>query len=311
MSAVLVELAQRREDDGLRESRVPEAQASEEYRAWMDWLDVGQRSAATQKEYGWMADKLLEKFPQRAFEDFSDSDLLSVLKDIPPGSLDARVAALRSWFKWGIKTRRRIDNPCDLLPDFKRPTRKVVTVFSRDDVARLEALPYPHGQLLIVLFQTGLRRAEACHIRSGSFDLETRVVTVREATKGGKERVVGISPKLKRAIEELRTLDGLRSDDYVWPTNPGGTEHNRHDRPKTVSSMEQWWKRCCRAAHVPELKLHTTRHTYATRLRERGLPLDDIQMMLGHSSIQTTSDLYVHTEVRDILRRMDALPDER
>jgi integrase len=295
--------------DPLRESKFPQAKAIEEYRAWMDWLDVGQRSDSTQKEYGWIADRLLKAFPDRAFEEFSDMDLLAVLRDIPAGSLDARVAGLRSWFKWGIKTRRRIDNPCDLLPDFKKPKRKIPVVYSRTEERALEGLPAPRGQLLTVLFETGLRRAEACHIRSRSFNLDTRELTVREYTKGGNERVVGISQRLVQAIEALRILEGLNPNDYLWPTNPGGTKLNRHDRPKTVSAMERWWKECCRDADVPTRKLHTTRHTYATRWRERGLPLEDLQAMLGHASPETTL-MYAHTKVRDIVRRMDALPEE-
>ncbi len=47
-----------------------------------------------------------------------------------------------------------------------------------------------------------------------------------------------------------------------------------------------------------------TRHTFATSWRKRGLSVDELQILLGHASVATTSDLYVHIEVEDVARRM-------
>jgi integrase len=57
-------------------------------------------------------------------------------------------------------------------------------------------------------------------------------------------------------------------------------------------------------AGVRYRKPHTARHTFATRWRGRGLAVDEIQLLLGHSSIRTTSDLHVHTDVEDVAERM-------
>jgi integrase len=296
--------------DPLRDSKFPGARAAREHADWLNWLEVGDRAVKTIKEYSLTGDLLLKAFPLKAFEEFTDGDLLYVLKKVPPGSRHMRTSALRSWFRWGIKTRRITANPCDLLPDIRKPKQKVVVVYTEAQERALESLPAPDGQLATVLFEAGLRKAEACHVRSRNFNLDTRELHLLEATKGGKERVVVISERLAIAIEELRILEGLSPSDFLWYTRPGGTDKNRHDRPKTDSGMQGWWERCVKASGVPYRKLHTTRHTYATRWRERGLPLDDLQLMLGHESVQTTSDLYVHTEVRDVRKRMDALLPE-
>lgn len=299
------------DDASLRESRFPGARAALEHAAWLNWLEVADRSDATIREYSWMGDRLLEAFPLKTFEEFTDTDLLHVLKNIPAASRKAREAALRSWFRWGVKTRRRPDNPCDLLPEIRKRRQGIIDIYTLAEERALESLPAPDGQLMTVLFEAGLRKAEACHSRSRDYNLSTRELSLREATKGRKQRVVVISERLATAIEELRVLEGLKPDDYLWPTHPGGTKVTHHDRPKTPTGMQEWWTRCVEQAGVPKRKLHTTRHTYATRWRERGLPLDDLQMMLGHESVQTTSDLYVHTQVKDIRKRMDALLPEQ
>ncbi len=58
------------------------------------------------------------------------------------------------------------------------------------------------------------------------------------------------------------------------------------------------------AAGVRYRTPHTARHTFATRWRLRGLGIDDLQILLGHSSINTTASIYVHTRVADVAERM-------
>jgi integrase len=297
------------DSDVLRQSKHPGARAAREQADWLSWLEAGNLAPRTLDDYSWMSDRLLEKFPQKEFVDFTDGDLLYVLKRVPAPSRHTRAAALRSWFKWGVKTRRRLDNPCDLLPDMKRVAPKIVDVFTPREVNLLTSLRSPDGQLMTILFEAGLRKSEARHLRVKDFDLERRDLKLRTATKGSKERVVVISGELSTAIEELVTLEGLNREDYFWGVRPGGRKI-KHDRPIGNASFHKWWGDCLADARVDYRKPHTTRHTYATTWRERGLPLDDLRMMLGHSSIQTTSDLYVHTKVSDVRRRMDELMGE-
>jgi integrase len=97
-------------------------------------------------------------------------------------------------------------------------------------------------------------------------------------------------------------LEGINQDEYIWYSKPGGGPVNRA-RPIGDGSFHRWWDRCLKGAGVRYRKPHTTRHTFATRWRRRGLAVDEIQLLLGHSSIRTTSDLYVHTDVEDVAAR--------
>jgi integrase/recombinase XerD len=296
------------DSDVLRESRFPDARAAREQADWLSWLEIGGLRTRTLDDYSWATDRLLEAFPSRRFKDFTDGDLLYVLRRFPPRSRRVRLAAFRSWFLWGVKTRRLNLNPVDLLPKIQRVPPTVISVFNEKEVRALKTLPTPAGQLMTILFELGLRKGEARHLRVEDFDFDRREVNVRRGTKGGKERVVVLSHECAHAIVELVTLEGLNPGDYLWATRPGGGRIV-HDRPIGNSGFQIWWGTALANARVKYRKPHTTRHTYATTWRERGLPLDDLQLMLGHASIQTTSDLYVHTQVRDVRRRMEELTD--
>ena len=54
------------------------------------------------------------------------------------------------------------------------------------------------------------------------------------------------------------------------------------------------WHRTLRRLSIPDTRLHTTRHTYASMLIADGASLDDVKRALGHSSIAITSDIYGH-----------------
>ncbi len=68
----------------------------------------------------------------------------------------------------------------------------------------------------------------------------------------------------------------------------------RTGMPAKNSSYDTHLYKLCEVAGIPPFSMHTLRHTYATRAIERGVPPKVLQRLLGHSSIKTTMDTYVH-----------------
>jgi integrase len=59
--------------------------------------------------------------------------------------------------------------------------------------------------------------------------------------------------------------------------------------PDNLSKMN---KELCRRAGLPTMRFHDSRHTAATLLINEGVPLEVIQQLLGHSSVQVTNQIY-------------------
>lgn len=294
--------------DPLRQSRHPDARAAREQADWLSWLELGGAAPRTLSDYCWTSDFVLRMFPTKEMADLTDGDLMVVLKQFPPASRRIRKAALASWFKWAYRTRRIPANPVDLLPEIRRKTTATITVFTEAEEAALESLPSPDGPLMTILLEGGLRKAEARHLRAKRCRLDTMELVVREGAKGSKDRVVPMTDKLAKAVADLLLLERIEPEQYMWGQRPGGGKVQRN-RPIAETTFARWWRAALNAADVEYRKPHTTRHTFATRWRREGLDLDDIQLLLGHSSIQTTSDLYVHTKMLDVGRKMRALKD--
>lgn len=303
----------------LRDTRHLAARSAQELKTWQEWLDLGGFSSCD--AYERTVAVLLNMYPDRAFSEFTNDDIVRCLMTFPAKSRRIRKAHLNNWFGWGYRTKHIPANPVELLPVVKRHSQPHIEVFTEAEQTRLEALPLPDGPLMTLLFETGLRREEACQMRVARVDFATGMVIVKEGAKRGKDRLVPIMPSLAGAIDRLITEEGLQPTDYFWYDKPGGgfAVKLRRNKPIAPTSFSRWWYRCLDDANVPYVKRnpklgiegrgnpHSSRHTMATRWRGRGLELDDLSQILGHSSVAITSDLYVHTGTRKIGDRMREL----
>lgn len=295
------------ECDPLRDVRGSSARAASEVAAWLDALEHARKAPRTIYQYGLTALDFLELHPDTPFEEFTDTHVLNLLRRYPRRGRPTREAHLAKLFKWGKLTRRIPENPFDYIERARVTRPKLPEVFSEADEAALCGLPSPDGDLVTLMFQTGLRKEECCLLQRRHVNLKHDELAVMKA-KGDKSRIVPLTPKAAAAIADLDLLERLGHDDYLWYAKPGGSRDFRtHSKPMASTSFARWWSRCIEAADVEHRKPHMTRHTRATRMRRMGYDLDEIQLWLGHESIETTRNLYVHTDIYDVARRMREL----
>lgn len=292
--------------DPLRDSRHRTARAARECADWLAWLELEGKAPRTLDDYERTAAVLLRMFPHLAIADIGDGELSHVLRAFPPRSRRTRRAHLSSFLGWAYRTGRIPRNPLDLVPKPKRTPRAHVETFTDAEVALLTGLPAPDGPLFSILFRTGLRKGEARRLRRRHVDLDRGHLVVY-AGKGGKDRVVRLG-KLAFVLAEWFTLDGIRADDYLWYSRPGGGRISRA-KPIGEGSFHRWYARCLKEAGVeyrPRTKddpgvhnPHVTRHTHATAWLRGGGRLETLSGRLGHASIKTTYDEYGHLDVHD------------
>lgn len=297
--------------DPIRDERYRHARAASDVASWLAFLKAEQKATRTVDAYELTAAHLLELYPENGLADFTDGDLMQLLSRYPAASYAMRRACLASLFSWAKMTRRISENPLDFIPKPRRPKPKVQDVFDEAEIALMCSLDLPDGALATILFETGIRNEEARNLRRSDISLERAQLVVRKA-KGGKQRIVPLTKPALAAIADLDLTERLNRDDYLWYSRPGGRDKRDHSKVIGDCAMNRWWHGDPRTGRlgVPERAnvryrhLHMTRHTCATRLAQRGFDLQDVQKWLGHSSIATTADLYVHTNVYDLAAKL-------
>lgn len=177
------------------------------------------------------------------------------------------------------------DDVVKRIPFAKSP-RKLPVVLSRQEVMQLldKIANMKHLALLMLAYSAGLRLSELAHLRVTDIDSEQMVIHVH-AGKGDKDRILPLSPLvltiLREYWREARPRDWLFSG--KWP-----------DRPITVSSIQKVLGKARETAGIKKnVTMHTLRHCFATHHLEAGTDLPTLQVLMGHSSLQTTSR-YLH-----------------
>ena len=215
------------------------------------------------------------------------------VRKLQPASIAVRLAALRFLYVSVLKRPWTVDD----TPYPKRPD-KLPIVLSQDEVARLIecALTPLHRAVLMILYGTGLRRAEVTRLRVTDIDTGRMVIHVLGG-KGRKDRDVMLSPKLLDALRDY--WRSLKHKPRTW-LFPGGCAHNRTDQP--MSDKVVWWaceQAAKRAGIEKPVHPHTLRHCFATHLLEAGVDLRTIQLLMGHSDLKATT-VYLHLSHRHL-----------
>ena len=170
-----------------------------------------------------------------------------------------------------------------LTPEEVKQLRK--TCYDAALLAKVKGIQAPVRDALIIelALGTGLRVSEISNLKVEDLHLKKgqNSLVVRNG-KGGKDRLVTISNKLKKTI--LEYLNYRKSNSlYLLPSQRGDQ--------MTRFGIQTVFKKLAKMASLPaRYSIHSLRHSYATRLyKASGYNLRLVQKQLGHASISTTT----------------------
>lgn len=279
----------------LRDVRHMEARAASDLADWLVFLDLEGKASRTIYTYHRETARLLRAYPDHEISDFTHRDISALLQQISPRSRHITRSIYSQFFEWAMLEERIGVTPMLRVPKIKQPRRTMRDIFSIAEVAQLEALPSPDGELFAILFGTGLRKAEARRLQRQHVDLDRRRLIVHRG-KGGKSRVVAMTPSALKAVADLDLDENLQPDQHLWYCRPGGGTMVSRQWAIGDTTFSRWYADCIAKAAVTYLSPHTTRHTYHELMRLHGLSLEERKELMGHESIRTTVDQYGHVD---------------
>lgn len=167
-----------------------------------------------------------------------------------------------------------------------RRERRLPRILSVEQVRRLlrSCDLYPKA-LFSVIYDCGLRASEACNLDWYDISFDRCQVHVKKG-KGGKDRVVPISPKTLQVLRVFWKSYGTPGAVFKMPNIVTGGITPSYIRKSLKHQLEK-------AGLDPTLTTHSLRHAHATHLVEAGEDIQTVQKRLGHKSLQTTT-VYLH-----------------
>jgi integrase/recombinase XerC len=221
-------------------------------------------------------------------------------RGLSPKSLQRRLSACRSFYRWLLKHGRIPASPADALRAPKAP-RKLPQVLDADEAVRLVEVPtdVPLGlrdrALLELFYSSGLRLGELCALRWHDLDLVDGLVTV--LGKGSKQRRVPVGSHARHALQAWRDGQQPANDAPVFPGRNGPISPRAVQlRLRLLAQRQGLFK------HVHP---HLLRHSFASHVLESSGDLRGVQELLGHADIATTQ-IYTHLDFQHLAKVYDA-----
>ena len=215
-------------------------------------------------------------------------------------SVARKVAAVRSFFGFLASEGVLSANPTDGLSS-PRVGKALPKAISPNEVDELLEQPArrstPEAKrdraMLELLYATGVRVTELMSLDVSSTNLDPQAPSIRVTGKGAKERTV-IYGRDSNALESLKAYLDEGRPLLVRDRNELALFVNRRGERLTRQGFWLILKSYAKAAKLSsDVTPHTLRHSFATHMLKGGMPLRNVQEMLGHANISTTQ-VYTH-----------------
>lgn len=197
-------------------------------------------------------------------------------------SLDTERRNLSAFFVWLVEEEHLVKNPMKRIHKIKSP-KKVKTVLSDEDIERIRDNCTNMRNLAIVdiLYATGMRVSELVGLNRDDINYMERECVI--FGKGEKERTAYFDAKTKIHLQEyIKSRNDENEALFVSIRKP-------HQR-LTTGAVEKVLREMGTDLGIKKLHPHKFRRSMATKAIDKGMPIEQVQKLLGHAEIGTTME---------------------
>ena len=214
---------------------------------------------------------------------------------------------LRMILKYGAKKNYYVYAPIDVIfpTDRERQELEVLSTANQKKIMRFVEENFTFRNLgIFICLSTGIRIGEICALTWEDIDTENGIIHIRKTIQRIYIRENDIrhtelmidTPKTATSIRDIPMTKNLLS--VLKPLRKVVNENffvlTNDITPTEPRTYRNYYKKLLVKLHIPPIKFHGLRHSFATRCIESHCDYKTVSVILGHSNINTTLDLYVH-----------------
>ncbi len=215
---------------------------------------------------------------------------------VSPRTIRRKISALGSFYRYLVRRGILPSSPMAKvsLPRWGRPLPEFITennlehLLDKTDFG-VDYSGYRDRVMLELLYFTGIRRSELVMLNDS--DVNTMEMTIKVHGKGGKERLVPLSPAFSAVLDDFRA----KKESWFGKAGPSEpffvTVANRRLYPELVYRVVR--KYLLLVAGTGKKSPHILRHSFATHMLNNGADLNAIKELLGHANLNATQ-VYTH-----------------
>lgn len=216
---------------------------------------------------------------------------------------------LKMILKFGAKNKWLDYTPFDIqFPTVEANGHSSLQILSRADQKKIMNYIQEHFTFrnlgVYICLSSGLRIGEICALTWEDIDTDNGVISVNRTIQriyviedgNRKTELILDTPKTKNSIREIPiSKDLLRIlKPFKKIVNPSFFVLTNDVKPTEPRTYRSYYKNLMKDLNMPKLKFHGLRHSFATRCIESNCDYKTVSVLLGHSNISTTLNLYVH-----------------
>jgi integrase len=252
----------------------------------------------------WHMQTLLTWFRERAAEEITPLDIERRLAQLAetgrkPATVNRYRTLLSLTFSLAVRNGKLAANPVRLVKRRKENNVRVRFLDEREESAIRQKIRELHPDRepdFDLALHTGMRRGEQFRLCWHDVDLKRGILTIG-ISKTGEARYIHLNSVARAALLKLRQR--CDSEGYVCPGPEGVRSKDK----------QRWFEESVLRCGVRNFRWHDLRHTFASRLVMKGVPLRSVQTLLGHKRIETTLR-YTHLGEAHLLEAVERLTEE-
>lgn len=255
-----------------------------------------------------------------AEKDVQEFVLNKLNKGLSQKTIKDILIVLRMILKYGAKKNYCVYSPIDVIfpTDRDRQELEVLSIANQKKIMRYVEENFTFRNLgIFICLSTGIRIGEICALTWEDIDIDSGVIHIRKTIQRIYIREKGVrhtellidTPKTATSIRDIPMTKDLLSvlkpirkvvnGQYFVLTNEA--------HPTEPRTYRNYYKKLLDKLGIPPIKFHGLRHSFATRCIESHCDYKTVSVILGHSNISTTLNLYVHPNMEQKKRCIDRM----